>query len=82
VSPIGEWNRTRIVVNGNHVEHWLNGFKLVEYEFGSADWKAKVAASKFGAWANYGKASKGYIAVQGDHSGTLALRNIRIRELP
>lgn len=82
VKPIGEWNATRIVVNGNHVEHWLNGFKLVEYELGSADWKAKVAASKFGKWPNYGLAKKGHIALQGDHNGALAFRNIRIRELP
>jgi hypothetical protein len=80
--PFGEWNTTRIVVNGNHVEHWLNGFKLLEYEFGSADWKAHVAASKFKSWPNYGLAKTGYIAIQGDHPGTLALRNIRIRELP
>ncbi|MEO7083695.1 MAG: DUF1080 domain-containing protein [Gemmatimonadaceae bacterium] len=82
VKPYDEWNSTRIIVNGNHVEHWLNGFKLLEYEFNSADWKARVAASKFKDWPNYGLAKKGYIAIQGDHPGTLALRNIRIRELP
>jgi len=82
VKPFDEWNSTRIVVNGNHVEHWLNGFKLLEYEFNSPDWKAKVKASKFNAWPNYGLAKKGYIAIQGDHPGTLSLRNIRIRELP
>ena len=82
VKPVGEWNATRIVVNGNHVEHWLNGIKLLEYELGSADWKAKVAASKFGGWPNYGLAKKGHIALQGDHNGVLAFRNIRIRELP
>jgi hypothetical protein len=82
VKPVGEWNATRIVVNGNHVEHWLNGFKMVEYELGSADWKAKVAASKFGRWPNYGLAKKGHIALQGDHNGVLAFRNIRIREMP
>lgn len=82
VKPVGEWNQTRIVVNGNHVEHWLNGVKLLEYEFGSPDWEAKVKASKFGAWPNYGRATKGHIALQGDHNGVLAFRNIRIRELP
>jgi len=80
--PVGEWNKTRIVVRGNHVEHWLNDFKLLEYEFGSADWKAKVAASKFKDWPHYGMAARGYIGIQGDHPGLLALRNIRIRELP
>jgi len=82
VKPVGEWNQTRIVVKGAHVEHWLNGFKLVEYELWSPDWEAKVKASKFGAWANYGRAKKGHIALQGDHNGALAFRNIRIRELP
>jgi hypothetical protein len=82
VKPFDEWNKTRIVVNGNHVEHWLNGQKVVEYEFGSADWKAKVAASKFAQYPNYGLAKRGFIGIQGDHPGSLALRHIRIRELP
>ncbi len=81
LKPVGEWNTTRIVVNGNHVEHWLNGFKLLEYELGSPDWEAKVKASKFNEWPNYGRAKRGHIAMQGDHEGTLAFRNIRIREL-
>ena len=79
--PSGEWNSTRIVARGNHVEHWLNGTRLLEYEYGSADWQAKVKASKFGDWPNYGRARRGHIGVQGDHGGRLALRNIRIREL-
>jgi hypothetical protein len=82
VKPFGEWNKTRIIVNGDHVEHWLNGQKVVEYEFGSPDWKAKVAASKFSKYPNYGLAKKGYIGIQGDHPGSLELRHIRIRELP
>lgn len=82
VKPAGEWNTTRIVVNGNHVEHWLNGQKLLEYEFGSPDWTARVKASKFAAWPDYGLAKVGYIGIQGDHTGSLSLRNIRIRVLP
>jgi len=82
VKPADEWNTTRIVVRGAHVEHWLNGQKVVEYELWSPDWKAKVAASKFKDWPNYGLAKRGYIGIQGDHNGTLSLRNIRIRELP
>jgi hypothetical protein len=82
VKPIGEWNQTRIVAKGAHVEHWLNGVKLLEYELWSPDWETKVKGSKFGAWANYGRAKKGHIALQGDHNGALAFRNIRIRELP
>ena len=78
---MGEWNETRIVAKGSHVEHWLNGAKLLEYELGGADWAAKVAASKFKDWPNYGKAPRGHIALQGDHTGSLSFRNIRIREL-
>jgi len=80
--PAGQWNTTRIVVRGAHVEHWLNGSKLLEYELWSPEWKAKVASSKFVRFSDYGMAKRGYIAIQGDHPGTLALRNIRIRELP
>jgi len=81
VKPANEWNSTMIVVNGNSVQHWLNGQKLLEYEIGSSDWTAKVKASKFAAYPNYGRAPKGYIAIQGDHDGTLSIRNVRIREL-
>ena len=80
--PANEWNEARIVVRGNHVEHWMNGQKLLEYELGSENWTAKVKASKFVDWPNYGKSARGHIAVQGDHEGRLSLRNIRIRELP
>jgi hypothetical protein len=82
VKPFDHWNSTRIVVRGAHVEHWLNGRKVVDYELWSPDWKAKVAASKFAAYPNYGLAKTGYIGIQGDHPGALALRHIRIRELP
>jgi Domain of Unknown Function (DUF1080) len=82
VKPADQWNSSRIVVNGAHVEHWLNGKKVVDYELWSPDWKAKVAASKFKDYPNYGMAKRGYIGFQGDHDGALALRNIRIRELP
>jgi hypothetical protein len=49
---------------------------------GSPDWQAKVKASKFVAYPNYGLAKKGYIGIQGDHDGTLSIRNVRIKELP
>ena len=79
--PVGEWNTTRIIARGAHVEHWLNGVKAVEYELWSPDWEAKVKASKFAKWPNYGRAKAGHIALQGDHAGTLAFRNIKVREL-
>jgi hypothetical protein len=81
VKPHDEWNSARIVVDGTHVEHWLNGQKVVEYELGSPDWKAKVAASKFAKYPNFSLAATGVLGIQGDHPGTLALRNLRIRAL-
>lgn len=82
VKSYGEWNKTRIVVKGNRVEHWLNGKRVVDYDLSSPEWKAKVAASKFSKYPNYGLAKAGLIGIQGDHPGSLALRHIRIRELP
>jgi hypothetical protein len=81
VHPAGQWNTARVLVNGNHVEHWLNGQKLLEYELGSADWKDRVAKSKFSTMPNYGKAGEGYIGLQ-DHGDKVEFRNIKIRSLP
>lgn len=82
VATADRWNKTRIIVNGAHVEHWLNGQLVLTYELWSPDWQRRVAASKFSAYPNYGLARRGFIGIQGDHPGTLELRNIRIRELP
>lgn len=79
--PANEWNHTRIVAKGTHVEHWLNDKKVASYDVGSADWDAAYGASKFKTHPSFGKATKGYLGIQGDHPGTLALRNIRVREL-
>jgi len=79
--PVGEWNEGRLVVQGNHVEHWLNGVKVVEYEIGSADWEARVKASKFAKVANYGRMKGGYIALQ-DHGDAVSFRNLKIKSLP
>lgn len=79
VRPAGEWNTTRIIVRRGHVEHWLNGVKLLEYQLWSTEWREKVAATKFAAWPGYGLSGRGHIAIQGDHAGELSLRNIRIR---
>jgi 3-keto-disaccharide hydrolase len=81
LKPVGQWNRARIVARGAHVEHWLNDFKLVEYELWTQDWEAKVKASKFAVYPNFGRAKRGYIALQGDHDGSLGFRNIKIREV-
>ena len=81
VKKVGEWNLTRIIAKGHHIEHWLNGVKTAEFEVGSPEWDAKVGASKFKVYPNYGRAKKGHLALQGDHTGELAFRNIRIRDL-
>lgn len=74
----GEWNEARIVVHESHVQHWLNGEKIVEYELGTDDWTALVKASKFGEYPGFGRATAGHIAIQ-DHGDTVAYRNIKIR---
>ena len=68
-------------MNGDHVEHWLNGEKLLEYELGSPEWEQRVAASKFAQMPRYGLVRRGHIALQ-DHGDPVAFRNIRIRVLP
>lgn len=78
VRPAGQWNQARILVRGNHVEHWLNGTKTAEAEMWSPDWNRRHAASKFPAWPEYAKAARGHIALQ-DHGDPVAYRNIRIR---
>jgi hypothetical protein len=74
----GEWNEARLIVNGSHVEHWLNGVKLLEYELGSDEWLRSVGKSKFKNMPAYGKARSGHIALQ-DHGDWVAFRNIEIR---
>lgn len=78
--PVGEWNHVRIVARGAHVEHWMNGIKVVEYELGSDDWKARVARSRFASWPAYAQARTGHISLQ-DHGDWVAYRRIRIRPL-
>jgi hypothetical protein len=81
VRPAGAWNQSRLVVDGARVEHWLNGRKVVEYTLGSPDWEAKVRASKFDEWKGYGRATRGVVGFQGDHTGTLSLRDLKVRPL-
>lgn len=76
--PAGEWNHARIVANGAHVEHWLNGVKVVEYQLWSPEWEALVKGSKFAEWPPYGRAKRGHIGLQ-DHGDWVVYRNIKIR---
>ncbi len=79
--PAGQWNTTRILVNGSHVEHWLNGVQIVSYELWNDEWTRLVAQSKFKDHPRYARARKGRIGIQ-DHGDQAAFRTIRIRELP
>jgi hypothetical protein len=77
---VGEWNRAGILAKGRHVEHWLNGFKTVEYERGTQMWRALVDHSKYEVWPAFGEASKGRILLQ-DHGNRVSFRTIKIRDL-
>jgi hypothetical protein len=79
--PIGSWNQTRVLVRDSHVEHWLNGVRVVEYELWSDDWERRVQASKFKDYPRYARARRGHIGLQ-DHGDRVAFRNIKIRVLP
>lgn len=78
--PAGEYNHSRIVVKGAHVEHWLNGEKVVDFELWTPDWEALRAKSKWKNAADYGRKTTGHIALQ-DHGGGIWFRNIKIKPL-
>lgn len=77
---VGRWNKARLVVDGNHVEHWLNGVKVVDYTLGSTELKARIARSKFKDLPRFSKESEGHICLQ-HHHDEVWFRKVRIRTL-
>ena len=80
INPAGEWNTARIVYNNGHVEHWLNGEKIVDFDENSADFQARRDKSKWKDYPDWNKEKTGAISLQ-DHGAPVYFRNIRIKEL-
>ena len=81
VNPFGEWNNSKIVFDNGHVEHWLNGVKILEFEAWTDDWFERKNSGKWANAPEYGLAKKGVICLQ-DHGSPASFRNIKIKELP
>ena len=79
-NAVNEYNYARLVVNNQKVEHWVNGIKVVEYEFGNDQWKTALQQSTYSTYEGYGQASKGGIGLY-SKNGTISIRNMRLREL-
>ena len=80
LKPAGEWNNSEVIVKGSHVEHWLNGKRVLQYELDSPELRAAIAKSKFKDIARFGKPQKGHILIQ-DHGNAVWYRNVRIKPL-
>jgi hypothetical protein len=80
LKPVGEYNTAKLIVKGNHVEHWINGNKVVEYEMGSPDLTARISKSKYGENPAFGKSTDGLIMFQ-HHGQKVWLKNIKVRSL-
>jgi hypothetical protein len=79
-NPIGQWNHAAIISRGNHVEHWLNGQKVLDYERKTPAFRKLVGESKYKDWPGFGEWEKGHILLQ-DHGNRTSFKNIKIREL-
>jgi len=65
--PVGQWNHVKLVCDGPHIEHWMNGVKYCQYEIGSEDWNRRVAQSKFATWPGFTKNACGILRCRADH---------------
>lgn len=79
LKPVGEYNAARVVLNGNHGEHWLNGVKVLEYDLGTPEFAARIAAGKFKDIPGFADKRRGHIVLQ-DHGDAVWFRNIKLRE--
>jgi len=80
LKPVGEWNNTRIVVDGKHVEHWLNGKKILEFERWTPEWQKLRDSGKWKDAPDYGLAKTGRIVLQ-DHGSVFWFRNVKVRQI-
>jgi hypothetical protein len=80
LKPVGKWNKVRVIARGNHIEHWLNGKKVVEYDMNSPELQALIKESKFAPFLKFAKLPSGHVVLQ-HHQDEVWFRDIKIRRL-